>query len=227
MKPRQLVPASRRPSCFARYKRGLRRTLGRGQRVDRRFAVHRRGNWGASRTRSGQRIRRGPYHATLASRGRFVIMADSDMSYDFSCLGPFRRSTPIGMRSRNGEPISRWHRPRRDAVEEPLHREPSSLGDRQAVLPLLRPRLPLRDSWLSSGRLQSDGPSHYRHGVRIRDAHQGHTSGHARRGGAHDTSEGWTVSAASPSSLARWVAPPAFHAALQPELACSSTQDSR
>ena len=29
------------------------------------------------------------YHATRASRGRFVIMGDSDLSYDFSRLGPF------------------------------------------------------------------------------------------------------------------------------------------
>jgi hypothetical protein len=29
------------------------------------------------------------YHAALASRGRYIIMADSDGSYDFSALGPF------------------------------------------------------------------------------------------------------------------------------------------
>ncbi len=29
------------------------------------------------------------YHATLSSRGRYVIMADSDGSYDFSALAPF------------------------------------------------------------------------------------------------------------------------------------------
>ncbi len=48
---------------------------------------------GPRRRRARQGLRHRPYHATLAARGRYVIIGDSDDSYDFTSLAPFLESS--------------------------------------------------------------------------------------------------------------------------------------
>ena len=79
------------------------------------------------------------------ARGRYVIMADADDSYDLGNLGPFVDHAARGPRPRDGQPLPRRHRPGRDAVAAPPHRQPGAVLARPApVPPSRRGRLPLR-----------------------------------------------------------------------------------
>ena len=57
-----------------------------------------------------------------AAKGKYVIMGDSDQSYDFSALSPFIEKLRRGLRFGNGKPFSRRHRARRDAGFAPILR---------------------------------------------------------------------------------------------------------
>ena len=83
------------------------------------------------------------YHAALAARGRFIVMGDSDDSYDF-CDSPRSSQTPRRLRPRDGQPLCRRHQARSDAVEEPLHRQSGAHRHRTHVFPQPRSRFPLR-----------------------------------------------------------------------------------
>ena len=56
----------------------------------------------------------------LASRGEYVLMADSDDSYNFAHIPRFVEQLRAGCRPRDGQPLPRWHR-------RPCHALPASI----------------------------------------------------------------------------------------------------
>ena len=82
-----------------------------------------------------------------AARGRYILMADADLTYDFSEIPRFVGRARGRRRPRDGRPHGR-HPARRDAVAAPLHRQPRPLRHAQPVLPHRRARRPLRHARL-------------------------------------------------------------------------------
>ena len=62
-----------------------------------------------------------------AARGRYIVMADADLTYDFGEIPRFLERARGGRRPRHGRPHGR-HPARRHAVAAPLHRQPDALS---------------------------------------------------------------------------------------------------
>ena len=103
-----------------------------------------------------------------AARGRHIVMADADLTYDFGEIPRFLERARGRRRPRHGRPHGR-HPARRDAVAAPLHRQPDPLRHAQPLLPHRRPRRPLRHARLPPRRARRARPAHHRHGVRLGD----------------------------------------------------------
>ena len=113
-----------------------------------------------------------------AAQGRFVIMGDSDDSYDFSRLDAFF----VCLRA---DPSWSWAivfaaesspAPCRHCS---LPRQPGPEHARAGVLPQSLRRLPLRAARICR-KSSGPGPRGARHGVRQRDGGEGHLAGHRR-----------------------------------------------
>ena len=101
-----------------------RRGADRRQRQHRRLAADRRGRM----ARASSRSREKGYGSALlggirAARGRYVIMGDSDDSYDFSRSRRFRREAARRLPAGHGQPLPGRHRARRHAAAAPLSRQ--------------------------------------------------------------------------------------------------------
>ena len=85
-----------------------------------------------------------------AARGRYILMADADLTYDFrgdpALPGRARRRRRHGDRQPDEE-----HPARSDAVASPLHRQPAALGAAQPALPDRRRRCALRHAGVAPG----------------------------------------------------------------------------
>jgi hypothetical protein len=104
------------------------------------------------------------------SRGRYVVMGDADMSYDFGSIPDFVRALEAGADLVMGSRF-KGRSSRRDAVSPPVARKPGPDISRAAFLQGERLGLPLRPA--RSARRREDGAAHDRHGVRERDGGQG------------------------------------------------------
>ena len=93
--------------------------------------------------------------------------------------GPVSRGAAGRCRSRRRQPIQRRHQAGLDAEAEPIRREPGAHGARTSVLSEPEPRLPLRDSLVTTFPHPGTRPAHGRDGVRQRDGRSGH-AGEAR-----------------------------------------------
>jgi glycosyltransferase involved in cell wall biosynthesis len=154
------------------------------------------------------------YHAALAAKGRYVIMGDADDSYDFSALAPLVAKLREGY----------------DVV----------MGNR--FLGGIRPgAMPWKNRYIGNPILSSIGRLFFR--CPARDFHCGlrgfsaeafrrmdlRTTGmefaprDANRRSAHDPRSGRPVAPTPFTSVARWLAAPAVHAAFQSALAVSHT----
>ena len=69
-----------------------------------------------------------------AARGRYVIMGDSDDSYDFSDLGPFVEKLREGHQLVMGNRFQGGIRPGRNAAPAPLFRQPDPDNNRSPLL---------------------------------------------------------------------------------------------
>ena len=67
------------------------------------------------------------YQGSLAARGVYVIMGDSDDSYDFADLMAFVDKLRARLRLRDGQSLPGRYQARRHAVEESLDRQPAPL----------------------------------------------------------------------------------------------------
>ena len=102
-----------------------------------------------------------------------------------------------------------------------MARQPGTDADRQGLLSHARWGHALRTARISKGSVRADAAARGRHGVRQRDGDQSVTQGHARNRGAGRAASGWPLASAAPADVARWLATPPFHAAVQPSLAVS------
>ena len=143
-----------------------------------------------------------------------------------------RRRARERQRSRDGLPVQGANPRRRDAVSQPVRREPHPHGDAQCLLRREGLRRPLRHACHPERRGRAARAPRHRHGVRLRDGLQGIPP--------------WVLGQRDPDRLLparrrveaqplrRRVAPRSLHAPLQPELALSlarqrscSSSDSR
>ena len=159
------------------------------------------------------------FHGCMAARGEWIIMGDSDDSYDFSNLDPFIQKlregydlvmgnrflggiAPGAMPWKNryiGNPILTW-------VGRVLFKCPAK--DFHCGLRGFQERC-----------LFTDGFAHYRHGVRLGDGHQGQFVWDAYCRSANDVVEGRSFSPSSSSTLARRVEASSVYVAIQSTLA--------
>ena len=110
--------------------------------------------------------------------------------------------------------------PRRHAVEEPLHRQPGAVrrsAGSSSSCPVGDFHCGLRG--FSREAFAAHGAADHGHGIRVGDGDQGDAAAHADRRSADDARQGRTRSTAAPAAVARRLASPALHAALQPALA--------
>ena len=154
-----------------------------------------------------------------AARGRYVIMGDSDDSYDFSALEPFVEKLREGYQLVMG---NRFRGAIKPGAMPPLHRYlgnpvltaigrlffASPCGDFHCGLRGFDRRSMLELDLQASG-----------HGVRERDGREGHGPQTARRRGADHPFAGRPQPAATLAQLARRMAPPPLLAPVQSALA--------
>ena len=69
-----------------------------------------------------------------AARGRYIVMADADLTYDFAEIPRFLAALDAGADVVIGNRMQQ-HPPRRDAVASPLHRQPAALGLPEPAVP--------------------------------------------------------------------------------------------
>ena len=69
-----------------------------------------------------------------AARGRYIVMADADLTYDFDEIPRFVEQLDDGRRARDGRPDGQ-HPAGRDAVAAPLRRQPGAHRRPQRLLP--------------------------------------------------------------------------------------------
>ena len=113
------------------------------------------------------------YHGSVAAAGRYVVMGDSDDSYDFSKLDLYitrlRDGYDLVMGNRFLGGIAPGAMPWKNRhIGNPVL---SGIGRIFFWLP--SKRFPLRHARLFPHSLHGDGPAHNRHGVRLRDGNQG------------------------------------------------------
>ena len=130
--------------------------------------------------RAGARVvverRRGYGSAYLAgfaaARGRYIVMADADLTYDFKEIPRFVAALDEGAEMVIGDRMDNIQA-RRDAVAAPLRRQPGAHRPAQPVLPHRHQRRPLRHARGAPRRAAAPGPAHDGHGVRLRDGDPG------------------------------------------------------
>ncbi len=149
-----------------------------------------------------------------ASRGRYIVMADADLTYDFNEIPRFVAELENGAELVIGDRMDNIQ-PGRDAVAAPLHRQPDPDGPLEPVLPHGRQRRALRHARAAPRRAAAPGPAHDGHGVRLGD-------GHPRlEGEAEDRRVPDRIPPArgreQAVELPRRLAPPALPARAQPE----------
>ena len=154
-----------------------------------------------------------------AAHGRFIIMGDSDDSYDFTALMPFLDRLRAGAELVMGNRFRGGIAP---GAMPPLHRY---LGNPVlSFIGRLFFRSPVGDFHCGLRGFRRDsvrqlGLQALWHGVRQRDGGQGHAGRAAGRRGADHAVPGRTQPPAAPAQLARRMAAPALPAAVQPALA--------
>ena len=104
--------------------------------------------------------------------GRYIVMADADLTYDFNEIPRFVAALEEGAEMVIGDRMDNIQ-PGRDAVAAPLRRQPDPDGPAEPVLPHRHQRRPLRHARAAPRRAAAPGPAHDRHGVRLRDGHPG------------------------------------------------------
>jgi glycosyltransferase involved in cell wall biosynthesis len=88
-----------------------------------------------------------------AARGRYIVMGDADLTYDFHEIPRFVEQL--------------------DAVAPPLRRQPDPHRHPQPLLPHRRLGRALRHARAAAGHPAPAGPAHHRDGVRLGDGHPG------------------------------------------------------
>ena len=107
-----------------------------------------------------------------AARGRYIVMGDADLTYDFREIPRFVEQLDDGRRAGHGRPDGQ-HPPGRDAVAAPLRRQPGADRHPQRLLPHRRERRALRHAGAAARRAAAARPAHDGHGVRLGDGHPG------------------------------------------------------
>ena len=102
------------------------------------------------------------------ARGRYILMADADLTYDFEEIPRFVAELEDGADMVIGNRMKNIH-PGRHALAASLRRQPAAVRVPQPAVPHRRRRRPLRDARAAPGRAPAARPSHHRHGVRLRD----------------------------------------------------------
>ncbi len=154
-----------------------------------------------------------------AARGRYVVMGDADLSYDFGAVPDFVKALEAGADLVMGSRFRGEIEKGRDAAAPPMARKPGSHRTRPALLPRRRVRLPLRPARLPPRRAPGPRPEDDRDGVRERDGRQGGAVRADDPRDPRDAPQGRPVAAAAPQDVARRLASPAFPSPLLASLA--------
>ena len=107
-----------------------------------------------------------------AARGRYIVMADADLTYDFREIPRFVEQLEAGRRAGDGRPDGQ-HPPGRDALAAPLRRQPGAHRRPQPLLPHRGVGCALRNARPALGRPPAARPADHRDGVRLGDGHPG------------------------------------------------------
>ncbi len=103
------------------------------------------------------------------ARGRYIMMADADLTYDFDGDTPLP-GRARGRRRHGDRQPDEEHPSGGDAVASPLHRQPAAVGLSEHAVPDRSRRRPLRDAGAAQASvLPAAGPAHHRDGVRLRN----------------------------------------------------------
>ena len=141
-----------------------RRDHRRGQRLRRRQRPARRHPAGALVVHEPERGYGSAYMAGLAvARGRYILMADADLTYDFADPSSVRLRAR-GRRRHCGRQPDEEHPPRGCS---PLHRQPVAVGLPLPAVPDRCRRRPLRDASLPARRAAQARPADHWDGVRL------------------------------------------------------------
>ena len=106
--------------------------------------------------------------ASRPRSGRYIVMADADLTYDFNEIPRFVAELEDGRGDGDRRPHGQ-HPAGRDAVAAPLRRQPAPDRPAEPVLPHRRQGRPLRHARAAPRRAAAPGPAHDRHGVRLGD----------------------------------------------------------
>ena len=155
-----------------------------------------------------------------AARGRYVMMGDSDDSYDFVCLDAVRRA-----KLREGYELVMGNRFKGGILPgamPPLHRY---LGNPMLTTVgrlFFEPGAAISIAACAASIASAIAvarPAGHRHGIRQRNGGEGDDPRSAHRRGADDTVARWPLATAAFAKLAGWLAASALPAAVQPALA--------
>ena len=174
---------------------------------------------GSSTSPEGVR-QRADRRASMRRRGRFVVMGDADDSYDFEAIGPVVDKLREGYDLVDGQPLHGWHRAGRDALVTSMARQSGALRSSAAsssTPPSATSHCGLRASRKEAYermRLRATGMEFASEMV-IKASLRGMRIAEVP-GGAPPRRP---LAPAAPAHVARRLAPPAVHAAVQPALA--------
>ena len=104
--------------------------------------------------------------------GRYIVMGDADLTYDFAEIPRFVEKLDDGAELVMGDRMDNIH-PGRDAVAAPLRRQPGAHRRAQPLLPHGRERRALRHARAAPRRAAAPRPAHDRDGVRLGDGDPG------------------------------------------------------
>ena len=96
-----------------------------------------------------------------AARGRYIVMADADLTYDFAEIPRFIEHLDDGAQLVMGDRMDNIQ-PGRDAVAAPLRRQPGAHGRAERVLPHRRQRRALRHAGAAARHPAAAGSAHHR-----------------------------------------------------------------
>ena len=105
-----------------------------------------------------------------ASRGRYIVMADADLTYDFNEIPRFVAALEDGAEMVIGDRMDNIQPGAMPWLHQ-LHRQPDPDRPAEPLLPHRHQRCPLRHARAATRRAAAPGPAHNRHGVRLRDGH--------------------------------------------------------